>query len=291
MSSIPEIRHRIRAVEDTRKITRAMYLISSAKMQKAMKMHDRNMPYFHRVREDMRFILENTDANTHNPYFEHRPGNRAVYLIIAGDKGMCGSYNEDVLRMADAKIAQERHSQVSVLTIGTMAYAHFLKQGMDPDIHYLHLAQNPNLQSCREIAQQLCSMYADDVFDEAYIVFTNMLSTRLIRPETIRILPILEEDFQDVQPLHERTSELEYIPTVQDALNALVPQHLIGLVYSACVQAYASEHNARMTAMDASTRNADEMLGKLKMEHNRARQAAITQELNEITSGASSVSG
>lgn len=289
MSSIPEIRHRIKAVEDTRKITRAMYLISSAKMQKAMKMHDRNMPYFHRVREDMRFILENTDANVHNPYFEHRPGSRAVYLVIAGDKGMCGSYNEDVLRLADRTIEQNEHSQVSVLTIGSMAYAHFLRKGMDPDIHYLHLAQNPNLNACREIAGELCSMYGNDVFDEAYIVFTNMESTRLIRPEVIRLLPILEEDFQDVEPLHPRTSELEYIPTVQDALNALVPQHLIGMVYSACVQAFASEHSARMTAMDASTRNADEMLGKLKMEHNRARQSAITQELNEITSGANSV--
>lgn len=289
MSSIPEIRHRIAAVEDTRKITRAMFLISSAKMQKAMKMHERNMPYFRRVREDMRYIIENTQAETYNPYFAHRPGNRAVYLVVAGDKGMCGSYNEDVLRMADNKIAQERHSQVSVLTIGTMAYAHFARLGMDPDIHYLHLAQNPNLKACREIAQELCAMYEDDMFDEVHIVFTNMLSMRLIRPQTIRLLPILEEDFQDVKPLHERTADLEYIPSMQDALSALVPQHLIGLVYSACVQAYASEHSARMTAMDASTRNADEMLGKLRIEHNRARQAAITQELNEITSGANSV--
>lgn len=289
MSSIPEIRHRIKAVEDTRKITRAMFLISSAKMQKAMRMHDRNMPYFQRVREDMRYIVENTDAETHNPYFEHRPGNRAVYLVIAGDKGMCGSYNEDVLRLADRQIAEGAHSQLSVLTIGAMAYAHFARLDMDPDIHYLHLAQNPNLNACREIALQLCQMYGDGIFDEAYIIFTNMLSTRHIRPQTLRLLPILEEDFQDVEPFHVPTSELEYVPTVQDALNALVPQHLIGLVYSACVQAYASENSARMTAMDSSTRNADEMLSKLRMEHNRARQTAITQELNEITSGASSV--
>lgn len=289
MSSIPEIRHRINAVEDTRKITRAMFLISSAKMQKAIKMHERNMPYFQRVREDMRYIIENTQAKEDNPYFSHRPGNRAVYLVIAGDKGMCGSYNEDVLRMADEKIAQEHHSQVSVLTIGAVAYAHFARLGMDPDIHYLHLAQNPNLQSCREIAQELCAMYGEDVFDEVYIVFTNMLSSRMIKPQTIRLLPILEEDFQDIQSLHARTTELEYIPSEWDALRALVPQHLIGLVYSACVQAFASEHSARMTAMDTSTRNADEMIGKLRIESNRARQAAITQELNEITSGANSV--
>ncbi len=289
MSSIPEIRHRIHAVEDTRKITRAMYLISSAKMQKAMRMHERNMPYFTRVGEGMRFILENTQSHEQNDYFTHRPSNRAVYLVIAGDKGMCGAYNEEVLKLADEKIAQEHHSQVSVLTIGAMAYAHFQRKGMDPDVHYLHLAQNPNLQSCREIALELCQMYGEDVFDEAYIVFTNMLSTRVIRPEVIRLLPILSEDFQTVEPLQTGTSELEFIPSPEAVLNALAPQHLIGVVYSACVQAYASEHSARMTAMDAATRNADEMLGKLRMEHNRARQGAITQELNEITSGAGAI--
>ena len=289
MSGIPEIRHHIRAVEDTRKITRAMYLISSAKMQKAMRMHERNMPYFHQVREDMRYILENTGHSVHHPFFERRPGNRAVYLVIAGDKGMCGSYNADVLRAADERIGGARHAGVSVLTIGATAYDHFARRGMDPDVHYLHLAQDPSLGSCRGVAQELCAMYDQDQFDEAYVVFTNMLSSRVIRPETMRLLPILAEDLRDVRPLHVRTGDLEFVPGVRDALYALAPQHLIGLVYSACVQSYAAEHSARMAAMDASTRNADEMLGKLRMEHQRARQTAITQELGEIISGADSV--
>ncbi len=289
MSSIPEIRHRIKAVEDTRKITRAMYLISSAKMQKAMKMHERNLPYFDRVGANMRYIIENTEAEDHSPFFERRPNHRAVYLVIAGDKGMCGAYNEDVLRLADQKIAAGNHEQVSVFTIGLMAYGHFAKLGMHPDIHYLHIAQNPNLQSAREIALSLCDMYTQDLFDEAYIVFTSMASTRILRPMTLRLLPILEEDFENVESLHEHTSGIEFFPSADAALGALVPQHIIGLIYSACAQAFASEQSARMTAMDASTRNADEMLEKLKLDHNRARQAAITQELNEITSGASSV--
>jgi len=237
------------------------------------------------VREDMRYILENTGGNVHHPYFRHRPGNRALYLVFAGDKGMCGSYNDDVLRLADERIAQAKHTQVFVLTIGSEACAYFTRLGMAPDVHYLHLAQNPDLHSCREIAQEVCGMYDHDLYDEAHIVFTNMLSARSIRPETIRLLPILAEDFDGVQPLHARTWELEYIPGVRAAINALVPQHLIGLVYSACVQSFASEHSARMSAMDSSTRNADEILGRLRIEHHRARQAAITQELSEITSG------
>jgi F-type H+-transporting ATPase subunit gamma len=289
MSSIPEIRHRIKAVEDTRKITRAMYLISSAKMQKAMRMWEKNRAYFDRIREQMRFIITNTDAEVQNPYFEHRSANRAVYLVIAGDKGMCGSYNEDLLRLADRTIQEGRHDQVSVFTVGLMAYGHFAKLKMDPDVHYLHIAQNPNLPSARGIGLELCQMYERDLFDEAHIVFTNMGKGRIIRPEAMRILPILPEDFQCGEGASDCLVELEYVPSEKAALNALVPQHVIGLVYSACVQAFASEQSARMTAMDASTRNADEMLAKLKMEHNRARQSAITQELNEITSGASSV--
>ncbi|MCL1965016.1 MAG: ATP synthase F1 subunit gamma [Firmicutes bacterium] len=289
MSSISEIRHRIKAVEDTRKITRAMFLIASAKMQKAMKMHERNLPYLRRISQDMRYIIENTGARAHSPYFAHRPLNRAVYLVIAGDKGMCGAYNEEVLRLADATIQADGRERVSVFTIGLMAYSHFARLGMAPDIHYLHVAQNPNLQSSREITLELCDMYNRNLFDDAYIIFTNMLASRTLRPEVIRLLPILEEDFADVEPLHGRALEMEYVPSEEAALAALVPQHLIGLVYSACAQAYASEQSARMMAMDASTRNADEMLLKLNTEHNRARQAAITQELTEIIAGANSV--
>lgn len=289
MSSIPEVRRRIRAVEDTRKITRAMYLISSAKMQKAMQMHERNLAYFERIRSDMRYVIENTDAEEDNAYFERRSGSRAVYLVVAGDKGMCGSYNEDVLRLADQTIQAGCHEQVYVFTIGLMTYAHFTRLGMHPDIHYLHVAQDPNLMSARKIALELCDMYNQDLFDEASIVFTNMEANRAIRPQVMRLLPILAKDFQDSETLAPSTIHPEYVPSERAVLDAFVPQHIIGLVYSACVQSYASEHNARMMAMDAATRNADEMLDKLKLEHNRARQPAITQELTEIIAGANSI--
>ncbi|MDR0898495.1 MAG: ATP synthase F1 subunit gamma [Oscillospiraceae bacterium] len=289
MSSIPEIRRRIKAVEDTRKITRAMYLISSAKMQKALKMHERNLPYFERVQSDMKYIVENTDAELHNKYFRQTCCKRAVYLVIAADKGLCGAYNADVLKLADHQIAQGCHEQVFVFTIGLMASLHFQRRGIDPDVHYVHIAQDPSLTACRQVALELCDMYEQDMFDEAYIIFTNMKSSRVIKPEVLRLLPVLPEDFVEVESFHESTGELEFHPSEGDVLNALVPQHLIGLVYSACVQSYASEQSARMLAMDASTRNADEMLDKLKMERNRARQAAITQELTEITSGASAI--
>lgn len=289
MSAIPEIRHRIKAVSDTRKITRAMYLISSAKMQKAMKLHDKNLPYLERVGADIRYVFDNAGAEIDSKFFSRRPGTRAAYLVIAADKGLCGAYNEEVLRFADRMIRLRNHQQVFVVTVGVAAYAHFSRLHMDPDVHYLHIAQNPTIQSSRSIAQDLRDMFSQEVFDEAHVVFTNMGKNHVLTPTMLPLLPLLADNFRTVAPLHTPTGSIDFIPSASAALDAMVTHYLIGTIYSACVQAYASEQSARMTAMDASTRNADEMLEKLKIELNRARQASITQELNEITAGASSV--
>ena len=285
MSGVAEIRSRIRAVEDTRKITRAMFLISTAKMQQAVKMHEQNLPYFRRVGEDIRYVLESVDAKARSAFFAKRPGTRAVYLVIAGDKGMCGSYNEEVLRLAGKTIRSGNHQETAVFTIGQMAYAHFLCLDMHPDIHYSHVAQNPSLHTARQIGLEFFEMYQEDLFDEAYVVYTQMGKNRALQPKVVRLLPILADDFQAFEPMSETTGGIECLPSAQAALNAMAKQHLIGNIYTACVEAYVSEHCARMTAMDASTRNADEMLARLRIEHNGARQAAITEELNEITSG------
>ncbi len=289
MSEIPEIRHRLRVVGDTRKITRAMYLISSAKMQKALRMHERNDLYFHRVRSDIRFILDNSPSAKEHPYFQQRASKNAAYLVIAGDKGMCGAYNDDVLKLARGVIERHREGQASIFTIGQTAAVYFYRLDMQPDVQYLHISQNPQLASAREITQELVDLYEKKLLDEVYVVYTHMISSTKLQPTVMRLLPILAEDFAEVEIMHKDTAELEYYPSKDVVLEKLVPQYLIGLTYSACVQAYASEHCARMTAMDASTRNADEMIGKLRLELNRARQAAITQELNEIIAGANSV--
>ena len=289
MSAMPEIRHRLRVVEDTRKITRAMYLISSAKMKRAMAMHDRNEVFFHRVRSDVLHIVDYTDAENESPFFTLREGGRAAYLIIAGDKGMCGAYNDDVLRLAERTIAQRAHKQVFLFTVGHMASAYFERKGMEPDVRYLHVSQNPQLYSARDITLEMCELYEAGQLDEVYVVYTHMESTTRIVPTVMRLLPIVREDYAHVEQLHPHPPDLIFHPSPEEVLARLVTQLLIGLTYTACVQAYASEHCARMTAMDASTRNADEMLGKLRLELNRARQAAITQELTEIIAGANSV--
>ena len=284
MNSVAEIRQHIKTIEDTSKITRAMYLISSSKLKKALRMHEQNMRYFQRVRSDIRFILENTEGKLRNPYYRQH-GLRAGYVVIAGDKGLCGGYNSEVCKLALKTIEDGKHQTSALYTIGHMASEFFIRQGMDPDMHYHHVIQDPSLQNAREITAQLRVMFRQKILDEVYVVYTTQEKVGLLTPKVLRLLPVVKDDFMDAAPLHKPTTPLTYYPSPGEVLESLIPHYLVGLFYSALVQSYASEHYARMTAMDAATRNADEMLGKLKLSLNHARQALITQEITEIISG------
>ncbi len=284
MSSIAEIRHHIKVVKDTSKITKAMYLISSAKMKKAMRLHDQNLIYFTRVRSDIRFIMDNIEHNIRNPYYRQH-GKKTGYVVIAGDKGLCGGYNSEVLKLARRTIQDGIHEQRCLFTIGHMASEYFLRLGMNPDVNYLHVIQDPSLQNARQITFNLCKLFRDKELDEVYIIYTVLEKVGQLKPTVLRLLPVLREDFDHAPILHAPTSPLKFHPSAPEVLDAMVPHYLVGLVYSALVQSYASEHSARMSAMDAATRNADEMLGRLSLEFNHARQAIITQEISEIISG------
>ena len=284
MSSIAEIRHHIKVVRDTSKITKAMYLISSAKMKKAMRMHDQNQLYFTRVRSDIRFIMDNIGQSIRNPYYRQH-GKKTGYVVIAGDKGLCGGYNSEVLKLARRTIQDGIHEQRCLFTIGHVASEYFMRLGMNPDVNFLHVVQDPSLQNARHITLTLCKLFRDKELDEVYVIYTVLEKVGQLKPTVLHLLPVLKEDFHDAPILHAPTSPLTFHPSAAEVLDAMVPHYLVGLVYSALVQSYASEHSARMSAMDAATRNADEMLGRLSLQFNHARQAIITQEISEIISG------
>lgn len=290
MNSVAEIRQHIRSIEDTSKITRAMYLISSSKMKKAMRMHDENMRFFNQVRSDIRFIYDNTSLAVENRYYREH-GNHAAYIVIAGDKGLCGGYNQEVCKHALETISDSRHQRRALLTIGHMASDFFTRQHMFPDGHYTHVIQDPSLQNARTIMQEMRNFFYRKTFDEVYVIYTAMEKIGVLQPRTMRLLPVLEADFADAAILHKPTAKLTYHPSQREVLENIIPHYLVGQFYSALVQSYASEHYSRMTAMDAATRNADEMLARLRLELNHARQTQITQEITEIISGAGALDG
>ena len=149
----------------------------------------------------------------------------------------------------------------------------------------MHIIQDPTLDNAREITMRFCELFRSKELDEVYVIYTIMEKIGQWQPIVLRLLPILPEDFKDADIYHAPTGGLIFHPSAPEVLDAMVPDYLIGVVYSALVQSYACEHNARMTAMDAATRNANDMLSRLSLDLNHARQAVITQEISEIIAG------
>ncbi len=284
MSSIAEIRHHIKTIDDTAKITRAMHLIASGKMKKAMRAHEQTMRYYSLVRSNMRFILDNSPEGFKSGFYRDF-GDRACYLVIAGDKGMCGGYNQDVLKLALRTVKESTHVNARLVTFGHMATNFMQRQGMRVDESYLTAVQNPTIDIARELGAKLCRRYRKMEFDEVFIIFTQLLKGGVTKPTIVRVLPITRQTVEDAEPMHAPTGGLDFAPSQAEALDAMAQHYVSGVLYSALVQSFASENRARMTAMESATRNADDMHRKLMLSLNHARQAAITQEINEIIGG------
>ena len=283
MQNMQEIRYRLHAIEQTRQITNAMHLLSSARMKREATRVDYNRLYFNKVRAAVKDILEKSKDVDH-PYLKKRPGNRAAFLVVAGDKGLCGSYNSSVLKFALTQM--EGHDEYYLETVGRIATDFFQHRGITPDIELLGVAQNPSLFNARRIMEDLFTLYDEDLMDELYIVHTRFINSRVQYPRCVRLLPLSITDYGDVVADYTYANDMMiYEPSPTEVFNRLVPQYAIGLIFGALVQSFASEQCARMNAMQTATKNADDMIAKLSLEYNRARQFAITNEIVEIVAG------
>jgi F-type H+-transporting ATPase subunit gamma len=282
MLNMNEIKQRIRSIRQTRQITKAMYLISSVKLKKAMDRYAQNAFYIDRIRSIMKDILLHLGEVDH-PFLQHRTGNRTAFLVIAGDKGLAGAYNHNVLSLALKKILEtdERY----VFTVGHMASQFFHRRKIMVDVEFLHTAQNPKLSNARQIAEVFIDLYEQNLIDKVYIIYTHMINTMRQQLRVLKLLSLELSDFEDVKVEEAHFGSLEYDPDPNTVFESLVPQYVIGIVYATLVQAYASEQSCRMHAMDNATHNADEMIDNLDREYRRARQTAVTQEIIEVVSG------
>jgi F-type H+-transporting ATPase subunit gamma len=261
-----------------------MYLISSSKMKRAMALHDHNLAFFSQVRAGIRFIMDTAGGSINNRFFRER-GGRAAYVVIAADKGLCGGYNQQVLKLAYDTIRDSKHTLVKLYTIGHLGTDFFVRRGMEPDPRYQHIIQDSTLRNARRITAQLIEMFLSEKVDEVYVIYTMLGDGGVLTPTVLRLLPLLPVDFANTEPIHAKVAGFEFYPSPADVAEAMAHDYLMGLVYSALAQSYASENRARMTAMDNATRNAGEMLDKLRLQLNHVRQDAITQEISEIMGG------
>ncbi|UOO37266.1 ATP synthase F1 subunit gamma [Oscillospiraceae bacterium CM] len=283
MASPTEIRHHIAAVEQTKKITGAMEMVSSTRMKRVMSHIEQNHRYFDHVQKTMKEILVTAQGVSH-PYLKDVPaGGHCTYIIISGDKGLCGSYNSNVLNLALRHI--EEHPNHSILTIGNTAEDFFNARSMVPDVTYLGIAQDPALTRARMLVRDVMALYDSGKTDEVRLVYTSFYGATKNRPVERRLLPIRLDDYSDIADA-ETLADIMYHPTPQELFDLLIPQYILGILFGVMVQAYASEHFARMNAMHSATTNAQDMLKSLRTKYNLARQSAITNEIAEITGAA-----
>ena len=287
MASIADIRHHMRVVSQTRQITRAMHMISTAKMKKGLARYEANLTYLTEVRQTIKDVLTHVEGRKQG-YLRRPKGNRAAHIIIAADKGLAGGYS-GVLQLAEEHM--KAYEESNIFCIGQMAREYLERRGYVIDIEFAHVIQDPTLYHARQIAETVLELYNQNMLDEVYIVYTRRISTMVQKPEVIRLLPVRVEDFDDVEASVSSQEEILYEPSVTRMMELLIPQYLIGVIYSALVQSFASEQCARMNAMDAATRNANEMMDRLGHELNRARQSQITNEIAEIIAGADALEG
>ena len=273
-----EIRHHMAAIEQTKKITGAMELISSNRMRQVMGHISHNRRYFSYIRTTMKELLTSSQEVSH-PFFAERPRGQCTYVVISGDKGLCGSHNSAVLNFALEHILANPGS--SLITMGHTAESFFHSRGMTADIALLGIVQDPTLTRAREIAREMTSLYERELTDEIRVVFTSFYGETKCKPVEFRLLPVKLHDYDDIRDAEELEGIL-YHPSAQTLLDQMVPQYIIGLVFGVMVQAYASEHYARMTAMHSATTSAQEMIDGLRTQYNLARQSAITNEIAEL---------
>ena len=290
MAGITEIRTRMQSVQQTLKITNAMYLISSAKVKKARKQLADVEPYFDKLAKTV------LDIFRHSPDLKHRfiegheipkEDRKTGFIVVTGDKGLAGAYNHNVLKLAESYL--ERKKDSTLFLIGQMGRHYFEKKNIPIDGEFMYTAQDPTITRAREISNTLLNLYEDGALDEIYLVFTRSYSAMRMEPEIIKLLPLdraMLSAHRGLSEADQYRDVVRYEPSPEAVLDVLVPGVIKGYLFSALVESFCSEQNARMTAMDSASESAREMLKTLSLEFNRARQGAITQEITEIAGGA-----
>lgn len=285
MAGLREIQSRIKSIQDTRKITNAMYMISSTKMKRAKQALEATEPYFYTLQSTIARILRHLPKMEH--MFFERPGvkrTRIGLLVITGDKGLAGAYNHNILNMAQ-KFLDDQENQVKLFVVGELGRQFFTARHIPIEENFRYTVQSPNFNRARWISEKLLDQYRNGELDEIHVIYTRMENSMQSVTEDEMLLPIRRPSLVNI-PADVYQEEFFLIPSAEEAVDTIIPNYITGFIYGALVQAFYTVHNARMIAMEAATNNADELLRELKIMYNRARQAAITQEITEVCSGA-----
>lgn len=281
-NNMRDIKRRIRSVNSMEHITNAMKLVSAAKLRKAKNTFEKTREYFHYVTESIEEIFNNTNEVPS----QYLKGNREIkttcYIILTSSRGLCGSFNSNVIKEAAREIASDPEKPV-IVAIGGKGKEYFEKRGYDIFEEYMLPPESISFVETHDISKPIIELYDSGQIDEVIMIYTSFVSSMEQRVKTVTLLPF--EIHRDLDfPVLDK--QVDYEPSVEEVFNYLVPKYVEIMVYGAIVESATCEHAARRIAMENATDNARDMIGELTLFYNRTRQAAITNEISEIVGGA-----
>ena len=289
MGNLRDVRLRMRAIQQTLQVTKAMNLISTAKLRKGRRMLEDAEPYFTRIQKSMFDILSGAGKVESSFFRELSPDKpqRTAIIAITSDKGLAGGYNANIFRLVNDLCTRVKNP--ILILIGTLGYRYFIHSPYTILENFSFRSQVPTVENAGEIAEYIVSQYLWGMFDEVHIVYTHMYSSVKLLPSERQMLPLnakkIQEELSAAGNVKRVKLEFEFYPSKEAVFDSLVPMYIEGILYGSMVESYASEQSARMSAMDEASKSAEEMLASLQISYNRARQAGITQEISEIAGG------
>lgn len=284
MASLRDIKSRITSTKKTSQITKAMEMVSASKWNRGVMNAKSFVPYMEKIQEVTASIALGSKDVIH-PMLVSRPVKKTGYLVITSDRGLAGAYNSNVLRQVYQTVQQRHKSndEFAIIAIGKVGREFFVKRGMNVVLDIVGVADQPSFVEIQDITSKSVGMFADGTFDELYIYYSHYVSAIQQDVTEKKLLPLT-----DISTSKKLTA-YEFDPSAEEILEVLLPQYAESLIYGALLDSKASEHAARMTAMRNATDNAKELINSLSLSYNRARQAAITQEITEIVGGAAAL--
>ena len=290
MPSSKLLKERIESIQDTMKITNAMYLISSSKLRKARQNYQNVLPYFTRMRDTISRVVPHLPDEPVHPFFHEREKENPIraYVVLTADKGMAGAYNQNLLKFLKEQCGSDPNARFYV--IGQTGYRALLHK--DPrlveEFHYGATA--PTLQRARDITVDAIDDFKSGKLDEIYLIYTKIQNALTSEPVMERLLPLDREHLKPApKGLGDPRGEVEMFPDAKTVFEQTAPIYMHGMIFSAMTESFCAEQSARMTAMDSATKSANDMIHELQLEYNRTRQGSITQEITEIIGGAAAV--
>lgn len=289
MSNSSTIKARIKNIEKTKKITRAMYLISSMKIKKVNKQFEQSKYFFDKINKTMYNTINQSDIL--NSFFikknEEQNTSKRAYIIVTGDNGLAGDYNNSIMKAVQEYVLDKENSVL--MCVGYIGKNTLKNLGYNVDEKFDYFVHNPTLLRTKEMTEKIIDLYSNAKIDSVYIIYNNFISSFKYKPKLEKLLPIdikyIKKDLEIKEEEKEIGYTIKYNPSEREVFNYIVPLYLKGIIYSILINSYTCEQSARIMAMDEATQNATKIIKKLKLSYNKERQYKITKELTELVAG------